>query len=147
MVTRYSGCVADGIRNKITELTRPFLKPSNATHRKYEALRSFFVDHWPAQESAKIRNESFSRHRKEARTAPPNATPSESASWLSENKTTPSMTFIRCWKSQDTNSVSPLFGRPFGRRDLPAYPDAPMRNARPPYAPPPPTSPISVSWI
>src|SRR6266704_2672067 len=53
MVTRYSGCVADGIRNKITELTRPFLKPSNATHRQYEALRSFFVDHWPAQEAAK----------------------------------------------------------------------------------------------
>src|SRR6266513_1631520 len=85
-----------------------------------------------AMNSAKILNESFSRRRKEARTAPPNATPSESASWLSENKTTPSMTFIRCWKSLDTNSVSPLFGRPFRRRDLPAYPDAPMRNARHP---------------
>src|SRR6266581_539431 len=53
MVTRYSGCVADGIRKKITELTRPFLKPSNATHRQYEALRAFFVDHWPAQAAAK----------------------------------------------------------------------------------------------
>jgi len=45
--------VADGIRKKITELTRPFLKPSNATHRQYEALRAFFVDHWPAQDAAK----------------------------------------------------------------------------------------------
>ena len=45
--------MADGIRNKITELTRPFLKPSNATHRQYEALRAFFVDHLPAQEAAK----------------------------------------------------------------------------------------------
>src|SRR5438876_9704846 len=45
--------MADGIRKKITELTRPFLKPSNATHRQYGALRAFFVDHLPAQESAK----------------------------------------------------------------------------------------------
>jgi hypothetical protein len=45
--------VTDSIRNKITELTRPFLKPSNATHRQYEALRAFFVDHLPAQEAAK----------------------------------------------------------------------------------------------
>ena len=45
--------MADGIRKKITELTRPFLKPSNATHRQYEALRAFFVDHWPAQDAAK----------------------------------------------------------------------------------------------
>src|SRR2546429_4368906 len=36
-----------------TELTRPFLIPSNATHRQYEALRAFFVEHWPAQEAAK----------------------------------------------------------------------------------------------
>jgi hypothetical protein len=45
--------VDDGIRNKITELTRPFLKPSNPTHRQYEALRAFFVDHLPAQQAAK----------------------------------------------------------------------------------------------
>ena len=45
--------MADGIRQKITELARPFLKPSNATHRQYEALRAFFVDHWPAQDAAK----------------------------------------------------------------------------------------------
>lgn len=52
MVTRYSGCVAYSIRNKITALARPFLKPSNPTHRQYEALRAFFVDHLPAQEAA-----------------------------------------------------------------------------------------------
>src|SRR6266550_3043545 len=83
-----------------------------------------------AMNSAKILNESFSSHRKEVRTAPPNATPSESASLLSENKTTPSMTFIRCWKSLHTNSVSPLFGRPFGRRDLPAHPTPHRRRRR-----------------
>jgi hypothetical protein len=42
-----------GVRNKITGLTRPFLKPSNPTHRQYEALRAFFVDRLPAQEAAK----------------------------------------------------------------------------------------------
>src|SRR2546429_1371351 len=36
-----------------TELTRPFLIPSNATHSQYEALRAFFVEHLPAQEAAK----------------------------------------------------------------------------------------------
>src|SRR5256884_46121 len=84
--------------------TGPHRRPPNASVTPTAASVSC------AMNSAKILNESFSRHRKEARTAPPNATPSESASWLSENKTTPSMTFIRCWKSLATNSVSPLFG-------------------------------------
>src|SRR5256884_6709175 len=53
MVPRYRGCMADGIQKKITCVTRPCLKPSNATHRQYEALRAFFVDHFPAQEAAK----------------------------------------------------------------------------------------------
>ena len=38
--------------NKITDLARPFLNPSNPTHRQYEALRAFFVDQLPAQEAA-----------------------------------------------------------------------------------------------
>ena len=37
---------------KITDLAKPFLKPSNPTHRQYEALRAFFVDQLPAQEAA-----------------------------------------------------------------------------------------------
>ena len=40
-------------RKKITGLARSFLIPSNPTHRQYEALRAFFVDHLPAQEAAK----------------------------------------------------------------------------------------------
>lgn len=45
--------MASSARNKITDLSRPFLVPANPTHRQYEALRAFFVDHLPAQEAAK----------------------------------------------------------------------------------------------
>jgi transposase len=44
--------VANGPAKKITDLAKPFLKPSNPTHRQYEALRAFFVDQLPAQEAA-----------------------------------------------------------------------------------------------
>jgi transposase len=37
---------------KLTELARIFLEPKNATHRQYEALRSFFVDQLPGKEAA-----------------------------------------------------------------------------------------------
>ena len=37
---------------KITELARVFLEPKNATHRQYEALRSFFVNKLPGKEAA-----------------------------------------------------------------------------------------------
>jgi hypothetical protein len=30
--------------NKITDLSQPFLQPSNSTHRQYEALRAYFVE-------------------------------------------------------------------------------------------------------
>jgi hypothetical protein len=38
---------------KITDFGQVFLRPSNATHRQYEALRAFFVDRLPAQEAAR----------------------------------------------------------------------------------------------
>jgi hypothetical protein len=38
---------------ELTDFAQAFLKPSNATHRQYEALRAFFVDHLPAQEAAR----------------------------------------------------------------------------------------------
>lgn len=44
--------MANGPVKKITDLAKPFLKPSNPTHRQYEALRAFFVDQLPAQEAA-----------------------------------------------------------------------------------------------
>jgi hypothetical protein len=37
---------------KLTDLARVFLKPKNATHRQYEALRTFFVDEVPGKEAA-----------------------------------------------------------------------------------------------
>ena len=37
---------------EITSLSQIFLTPTNATHRQYEALRAFFVDHVPAREVA-----------------------------------------------------------------------------------------------
>lgn len=42
-----------GLGNKITDFAQAFLKPSNPTHRQYEALRAFFVDQLPAREAAK----------------------------------------------------------------------------------------------
>jgi hypothetical protein len=42
--------------NKHKELTDPshaFLKPSNSTHRQYEALRAFFVEKLPSKEAAR----------------------------------------------------------------------------------------------
>jgi Transposase DDE domain len=41
-----------GIGNKLTDLARVFLQPSSPTHRQYEALRAFFVEHLPAQQAA-----------------------------------------------------------------------------------------------
>jgi hypothetical protein len=37
---------------KITDCSQVFLQPSNSTHRQYEALRAFFVDHLPSKEAA-----------------------------------------------------------------------------------------------
>ena len=38
---------------KITSMARIFLEPSNSTHRQYEALRAYFVDHLPSTEVAR----------------------------------------------------------------------------------------------
>ena len=38
---------------KLTDLSRVFLEPANATHRQYEALRAFFVDGLPGAEAAR----------------------------------------------------------------------------------------------
>jgi hypothetical protein len=36
----------------LTDLAPVFLEPANSTHRQYEALRAFFVDHLPSAEAA-----------------------------------------------------------------------------------------------
>jgi len=41
----------DNSSDRLT-LARRFLEPSNSTHRQYEALRAFFVDHVPSAEAA-----------------------------------------------------------------------------------------------
>ena len=38
---------------KLTDLSRVFLEPSNATHRQYEALRAYFVEGIPSAEVAR----------------------------------------------------------------------------------------------
>jgi len=38
--------------NKLTDMERIFLEPSNSTHRQYEALRAYFVDGLPSAETA-----------------------------------------------------------------------------------------------
>jgi hypothetical protein len=38
---------------ELTDLSRVFLEPANSTHRQYEALRAFFVDHLPGPEVAR----------------------------------------------------------------------------------------------
>jgi hypothetical protein len=37
---------------ELTDLSRPFVEPTNPTHRQYEALRAFFVDGLPSAEAA-----------------------------------------------------------------------------------------------
>ena len=38
--------------NKLTDIERIFLEPSNSTHRQYEALRAYFVEGLPSAETA-----------------------------------------------------------------------------------------------
>ena len=38
---------------ELTDLSLAFLRPKNATHRRYEALRAFFVEHVPSAEAAR----------------------------------------------------------------------------------------------
>jgi Transposase DDE domain len=38
---------------ELTDISRVFLEPANSTHRQYEALRAFFVDHLPGAEVAR----------------------------------------------------------------------------------------------
>jgi len=38
--------------NKLTDMERVFLEPSNSTHRQYEALRAYFIDGLPSTEVA-----------------------------------------------------------------------------------------------
>jgi Transposase DDE domain len=40
--------VLKGSRERLTALTRPFLEPTNPTHRRYEALRAYFVEGQPS---------------------------------------------------------------------------------------------------
>jgi hypothetical protein len=40
-------------KSTLTEPAQRFLKPQNATHRQYEALRAFFVDKVPSLEAAR----------------------------------------------------------------------------------------------
>src|SRR5213592_155283 len=39
--------------SELTDLARFFLEPSNTTHRQYEALRAYFVEHLPSAEAAR----------------------------------------------------------------------------------------------
>jgi len=39
---------------KLTNLARFFLEPTNTTHRQYEALRAYYVDHLPSAEAARL---------------------------------------------------------------------------------------------
>jgi len=39
--------------NKLTDLALAFLRPRNTTHRRYEALRAYFVEHLPSLEVAR----------------------------------------------------------------------------------------------
>lgn len=40
--------------SELTDLARFFLEPSNTTHRQYEALRAYYVDHLPSAEAARL---------------------------------------------------------------------------------------------
>lgn len=48
----YSGNVLNSEPEKITDLAQVFLQPANSTHRRYEALRAYFVDKLRGKEVA-----------------------------------------------------------------------------------------------
>src|SRR5437763_6166855 len=41
------------LAKKLTPLADHFLQPVNSTHRQYEALRAYFVEHLPSAEAAR----------------------------------------------------------------------------------------------
>ena len=43
----------NSIQEKLTEMARFFLEPSNSTHRQYEALRAYFVEGLSNKEAAR----------------------------------------------------------------------------------------------
>ena len=51
--TRHSGTMSDSESDDLTEFARYFVRPGNATHRQYEALRAYFVEALPSHEVAR----------------------------------------------------------------------------------------------
>lgn len=49
----YFGSMCNDEAEELTDLQAAFLRPRNATHRQYEALRAYFVDQLPSQEAAR----------------------------------------------------------------------------------------------
>ena len=45
--------MSNSLPKKLTDFTRPFLEPRNATQRQYEALRAYFVDGLASNEVAR----------------------------------------------------------------------------------------------
>src|SRR3990172_8332747 len=45
--------MSNSSRDRLTGLANAFLVPSNPTHRQYEALRAYFVDHLPSADAAR----------------------------------------------------------------------------------------------
>jgi len=51
--TRHSGTMSDSESDGLTGFARYFVRPGNATHRQYEALRAYFVEALPSHEVAR----------------------------------------------------------------------------------------------
>ena len=45
--------MSNSAAEKVTDLTAVFLRPTNSTHRQYEALRAYFVEGVPSAEAAR----------------------------------------------------------------------------------------------
>ena len=108
---------------KLTDFSRVFLEPSNATHRQYEALRAFFVEGLPSAEaarrfgytpgasassstnSARVPHGTSSSLRPRDPSPHPRPIPSATASSPSVNRTSPSTTSAAIWPTKDTLSA------------------------------------------
>ena len=108
---------------ELTDLSRLFLEPTNATHRQYEALRAFFVDQLPSAEAARRfgytpgsfrvlvhqfrqspRRDFFLKPAKGPQSAP-RPIPYATASSLCAKKTSRSTTSAVIWPTKDTPSA------------------------------------------
>jgi hypothetical protein len=146
---------------ELTDVSRVFLEPTNATHRQYEALRAFFIDGIRGVEVARrfgytpgsfrVLAHQFrqnpvapsSSHLPRDPSPHPNPIPSATSSSPSANKTSRSTISAVIWLTKVTASVQLPSPRSSRTKASLAYHAGPMTNVHQARGRPRPMSPMS----